>query len=539
MSLRDYLGVLWRHKWIIVLVLVVASVAAYANAARQTRVYEATVLLIYERPLDVSNPLSAGMNWIDPTQQDLDVKSVRAVIQDPSLAERVRAALGDAVLGQASFSIEGAAGQTDSNSDTTNLATITGTSSDPQQAARIANAYATAFIAYRREAQQEQVRRAETIIKSKLRGYGSPATHMTSEYVLLRQRLQDLQILEATVTGDFRVVAPAQVPTAPIAPRPFRSAVLGFGVGLFAGIGLAFVLEQFNTRVADYREVAEALNLPVLGRVPSLPSHCLEAHALVVIEHPDGRGAEAFRMLRGNLEFVSVSDEDNTRSIVVTSALQGEGKSTTVATLGATLALGGRRVVVVDADLRIPRIHRFFGIENDAGVTTVLSGQAALDDVVRRVQLVPGACPEHHARHREEGSGGVGEPAVATVSVLCAGPSPPNPGELIASQRFGTLIAELEGDADVVLIDTPALLAVGDAASLAKVVGGLLMVVDIHAIRRPTLHEVRYVLEPLPCRKLGVAVVREHVRHGKYYRYGYYDADTPSGERRKAARWRA
>jgi Mrp family chromosome partitioning ATPase/capsular polysaccharide biosynthesis protein len=525
MSLRDYLVVLWRRKWIIVLVVVAASLAAYASAARQTRVYEASALLIYEKPLDVSNPLSAGMNWVDPTQQILDVQSIGAVIQDPAMAERVRAAVGDSILEQASFSVVGSADQPDANSDTTNLATITVASSDAQQAARIANAYATAFIAYRREAQQQQVRRAETILRGKLRDYADPATHGTSEYVLLRQRLQDLEILEATVTGDFRVVAPAQVPSAPIEPRPFRSGVLGFGVGLFVGIGLAFLLEQFNTRVADYREVAEALDLPVLGRVPSLPSHCLEAHALVVIEHPDGRGAESFRMLRGNLEFVSVGDRDDARSIVVTSALQGEGKSTTVATLGATLALGGKRVVVVDADLRIPRMHRFFGLENDAGVTTVLSGQAALDHVVRRVPLVPGACPEHHPRHREEGSGDAAEPAVATVSVLCAGPSPPNPGELVASQRFGTLIAELERNADVVLIDTPALLAVGDAASLAKVVGGLLMVVDIHTIRRPTLHEVRYVLEPLPCRKLGVVVVREHVRRGEYYRYGYYAAE--------------
>ena len=117
--------------------------------------------------------------------------------------------------------------------------------------------------------------------------------------------------------------------------------------------------------------------------------------------------------------------------------------------------------------------------------------------------------------------------------VMCAGPLPPNPGELVASGELERRLRELEGLADLVLVDSPAFLAVGDAASLAKAVSGLLLVVNIRETRRPTLRETRFVLDPLPCRKLGLAVVGEHLRRAEYYRYGYY---TPHVEKRSFGR---
>ncbi len=206
MTLRDYLDVLWRWKWLLVLVVVSATLVAYLSAARQTPQYAATASLLYEKPIDVSNPLSAGSNWIDPTQQALDVQSVGTVIASPDMQARVERLVGAELLDRAAFSVSAAAVQPDANSSYTNVATITVTGSDADQDARLANAYAEAFISWRKERQRAQVRQAETVLQSKMNGFTAPATHNSADYIMLEQRLRDLQILEATLTGDFRLV---------------------------------------------------------------------------------------------------------------------------------------------------------------------------------------------------------------------------------------------------------------------------------------------------------------------------------------------
>jgi succinoglycan biosynthesis transport protein ExoP len=515
MTLRDYLAVLWRWKWLIVLVVVAATGTAYYFSARQTPQYSATASLIYEKPLDVSNPLSAGSNYIDPNQQQLDVQSVGTIVTSPDMTGRVEKLVGPNVINAAEYSVSASAAQPGTNSSYTNVATISVTSSDPQQAARIANAYATAFIAWRKQTQQQQVRQAERVIQSKMNTFLSPASRGSSDYLMLEQRLRDLQILEATVTGDFRLVTPAEPPTEPFAPRPKRAAVLGFGVGLFAAIGLAFLLEQLNTRIRDYRETSELLRMPVIGRIPSLPKRYLGPESLAVVQHPDGRAAEAFRMLRGNLEFVNV--DGTSKSILVTSCKQGEGKSLTVANLGAALALAGKRVIVVDGDLRRPQMHKYFSLPNEAGLSTVLSGQTTLADSLQAVALAP------ETMHGGNGAGPQAPaPTQGMLLVLTSGTLPPNPGELIASKKFGILLEHLRTEADVVLVDSPAIMAVGDAAALAAAVDGLVMLVNIEQVRRPTLREVADVLDPLPCRKLGIIVAREHLGSNESYRYAYY-----------------
>ena len=415
----------------------------------------------------------------------------------------------------APYTVSSTAVQPNANSTYTNVATISVVSPDRVLAARLANTFALAFIDSRKERERQQVTQAEQVVESKMKSFTSTAAQNSSDYILLEERLRDLQILAATVTGDFGLVAPAVAPTAPFSPRPGRAAVLGFGIGLFVAIALAFLLEQLNTRLRDHREVAEILRMPVIGRIPSL-SKRYEPDDLAVVAHPEGRAAEAFRMLRGNLEFVNV--DDSARAILVTSCKQGEGKSLTVANLGATLALAGKRVIVVDGDLQRAQMQKYYDLDNVAGLSTVLSGQTPLSAALREVDVTPRV--ERPAADADASA----DPPVAPCSlrVLASGTLPPNPGELIASKKFGVLLEHLRALADVVLIDSPAIMAVGDAGALAAAADGLVMLVNIEQVRRPTLRDVCDVLEPLPCRKLGVIVVRERLRADESYRYAYY-----------------
>jgi polysaccharide biosynthesis transport protein len=515
LTLRDYLGVLWRRKWVMVAIVACATVGAYLYSARQTAQYKASASLIYEAPLSVFDPLSSSSNSVDPLQQQLDVQSVGTIVGSPDMQARVKRLVGAAILGSAPYTISGAAVQPNANSSYTNVATISAVSPDRAQAARIANAFARAFIAARKQRQQQQVRQAETVVASEMKNFTTATTRNSSDYILLEERLRDLQILEATVTGDFGLVAPATVPPAPFAPRPKRSALLGFGIGVLVAVIAAFVLEQLNTRLRDYREAAEILKMPVIGRIPSLPRRYLDHDGLTVVSHPDGRGAEAFRILRGNLEFVNV--DDNARSILITSCKQGEGKSLTVANLAATLALAGKRVIVIDGDLRRPQMHKYFGLENEVGLSTVLSGQTPLATALRTVTLTPQTGGD------AEASEGAAPPVITgSLRVLTSGTVPPNPGELIASRKFRATLDHLRAKADVVLIDSPAIMAVGDAGALAATVDGLVMLVNIQQVRRPTLREVCDVLEPLPCHNLGIIVTGEQFRSSESYRYAYY-----------------
>jgi len=313
------------------------------------------------------------------------------------------------------------------------------------------------------------------------------------------------------------VLVPASVPTAPFAPNPLRSAILGFAVGLFAGIGLAFLLEQFDTRVRRPDEIAAILRQPILGRIPKISGKELDESSLVTLRCPEGHVAEAFRMVRANLDFMAVDNE--VRSLAITSCIKSEGKSVSLANLAITMALAGKKVVVVDADLRRPRQHKFFAIENEAGVSTVASGRTQLLDALVPIEV---QTPEGAEDDEDIIAWARAAEAQSRLFVLPSGPIPPNPGEIVASRRFAAIIEELEQEADLVLVDTPAMLAVGDTAVIAATVDGLLFLVDMHVVRKPQLMTAADQLVRLPTKMLGVVVRMYGTRGSRYYYYSPY-----------------
>ena len=200
------------------------------------------------------------------------------------------------------------------------------------------------------------------------------------------------------------------------------------------------------------------------------------------------------------------------KSLIITSSVQGEGRSACVANLAVTLAMGGKKVFVVDADLRRPRQHQYFGLENGVGVSTVATGQTTVHEALQKVCLAPvtGADVDLETWAR-------GGESLSRLYVLTSGPLPPNPGEIVLSRRFAAAIATLAEQADVVLLDSPAMLAVGDAAALASLVDGLVYLVDMQKATRPMLQQAAAQLVRLPCRSLGIGLRGDGARGESYY----------------------
>jgi len=481
--------------------------------------YQATSLMMYQQAPDIANPLGSASST-DVTTLALQVQSVVNTVNSPAVNSRAGDLLRRSDPSARGYTMTAAvvAPGSSSGSTVSDVVGVTAVSARPKVSAAAANAYAQSIIDLRLESNQARLRKAQEAIRSQMKQYDTTASRLSTDYLLLVQRLRDLQVAVATATGGFTIIQPATPPPSPSSPKPLQSGVIGLGVGLFAGIALAFVVGQFDTRVRTHAQAGEILGLPVVGRVPRLARRLLRHGPLVTLTEPEGSVAEALRVLRSNLDWARI--DDGWKSLLVTSSRKGEGKTLTLCNLAVTLALAGKKVVVVDADLRDPQVHTAFSMPNETGLTTVIQGTLSLAAALRPFDL-----------QRSDGSSAI-TPANAPATpstvengsllVLTSGPLPPNPGEVIASRKLAITLDRLANiDADYILVDAPPILGVGDAGVLATSVDGLLFVVNIDQTRGPTLEEGREALDPLPCRKLGVVVVGERPDSTHHYRYGY------------------
>ncbi len=513
-DIGHYLAMLRRHVLVIVILAVAFGGAAYAYASSKTPMYEASAVLLYSPQLDVSNPLSTGSG--STADQELQLQNAVTVLGGSDLRKRVR---GDLPPSGSSYSMTAAATSSDSSGNgVANTVTISVSSSDPETAARVANLYATKFIAYRLEKDRARIDAAETVITQKLKEFQTPAQQATSDFYILSERLRDLEITAATATGNFESVDTATPPSEPYAPQPMRSAAMGVILGLVVGAGYSVLREKLDTRLRSYREVGDIMNLPVVGRIPVIPQPSLQKGPLVVVTEAEGRAAESLRALRGNIEFVSLGAEN--RILMVVSAQKGEGKSLVLANLAASLALSGKKVVLVDADLRRPKVHSLFSLRNGRGLSSVIAGFVTLDDAMQSVS------PLSTMRVHLGGNGDRPKPAddnygaESKLWLVTSGPIPPNPGEMVASQRFLDTIAALaQMPFDYILIDSPAFMSVGDATALSRAVDGILLLVNMDKTRRPVLEEARDFLSLLPAPRLGVITVADKGAGDERYHY--------------------
>ncbi len=516
-TLRDYLRVVLLRKRLVIAIVVVFMVAAGAYSFTRPKVYEATARLMYSPPTNIADPSSASST--DVSTLTLQLQSVGNTLGSPEVQDRAAAQVPEDV-GAVGYSVSATvvtSGSTAaSGGSIPDSVDITAQSASASASAKLANAYAAAVIAQRKDTQQRSYRKAQAVVQQQLDLLKASGSGASSEYATLSLQLRNLQIAEAAANGDFVVIQPASAPSAPSSPNPKKAAMLAFLAGSFVGIALAFVIGQFDTRVRGHRQAAEILDLPVIGRVPRMSRQAVGQQSLVALSDSGGVVSESLRVLRRNLEWSRI--DGRLRSLVFTSCLKGEGKTMTLCNLGVTLARAGSKVVIVDADLRNPQVHRAFDLRNTVGLTSVVVGAATLDQALTEfrpfgqqaaVRTLSGTVPT-----------GEGGPWGGSLFILPSGPLPPNPGELVASSSAAAILEKLiETDADYVLVDTPPLLAFGDAGALASSVDGLVMVANVTKVRRAALEDGREILDTLPCRVVGLVVVGEPQDDARYSTY--------------------
>ena len=303
-------------------------------------------------------------------------------------------------------------------------------------------------------------------------------------------------------------VRTATAPTVPATPKTKTNLAIGLLLGVLLGFGLAVLREVLDTKVRTEADVRKVTDVSVIGSI--VYDEDAPKHPLIVQTDPHSQRSESFRRLRTNLQFLDIADRPST--FVMTSSIPREGKTTTTINLAIALADAGARVVLVDADLRRPSVATYMGIEGEVGLTTVLIGRAAVHDVVQ-----------------PWGNG--------LLHVLPAGQIPPNPSELLGSRSMAHLLDQLAQTYDIVLIDTSPLLPVTDAAILAKLTGGALVVAGSDMLHRQQLADAIGSLESVGARVLGVVLNR--LPRTASDAYTYYDYSSGSAPRAAAKKKRS
>jgi polysaccharide biosynthesis transport protein len=542
-TLQDYLQVVRRRKWMVVQAALLLTLAAVAYSLHQQKRYEASAdVLLSAENLSTTVP-GTSLNGLsqDPertTQTQAHVARVPEVVQGAL----------DQVSGTGLTVADFLANSSVSTSPTSDILTFAVTNPDPALAKQLANAYAQSYSTYRQNLYTDSIERAIADVDQRLQrldrtgaslksGRGAGLGALTaygavySSLVDRQETLQSMQALQPSVASVLRQADGAALTQ----PKTVRNGALGLVVGLVLGLGLAFLREALETRVRTTEEVSARLGgLPLLGRLPRPPKGLQRSEKLVMLEDPASAQAEAFRLLRANLDFMTL-DRD-ARTIMITSALEQEGKSTTVANLAVAFARAGKRVVLVDLDLRQPVLARFFGLEGP-GLTQVALGQVPLEEALTRIVIADPPSPKRRLalRRGADRNGNVTRELLGQLEVLPSGPIPPDPGEFVSSPPLGKILGALRERAEVVLVDAPGALDVGDVVALASRVDGIVVVARSKVLRRRTLAELDRLLTMVRAPALGFVATGEGEdetyaagvsTHG--YRSPAFDAVRPS-----------
>ncbi|TMM11501.1 MAG: hypothetical protein E6F98_10760 [Actinobacteria bacterium] len=510
-TLRDYLHVLRRRKWLVLQAAVLVPAAAVAFSLHQQKLYQASAQVLLSSQ-NLANELTGTQQTGVSVQPDRVAQTQADVARVPAIAARVlRRVPGSGLTVQRFLSRSSVT--TAANADVLTFEVV---NRDPALARRLVNEYASSYTVYRRNLDTAAIHAALQNVNARVRQLVDAGGRGGALYASLVEREQTLATMQALQTSNAAVVQQAQG-TSLVQPKTNRNAILGVLLGLVLGIAIAFLWEALDTRVRSAEEIGERLGgLPLLARVP-VPSKRLRAkNQLVMLESPTGPQAETFRMLRTNLDFATLGRD--ARTIMVTSAVEREGKSTTIANLAVALARSGQRVVLVDLDLRRPFLHRFFDLDGP-GITQVALGRASLDEALTRVAL-----SDAQSRVNAIGNGngnGHGAAVRGILEVLASGPIPPDPGEFVRTAVLTEILEELRALADYVLIDAPPALHVGDAMALSTKVDGVLVVTRMQVVRRQMLSELDRQLASSPTPVLGFVVTAAGDDEGYGYGYGY------------------
>ena len=517
-SVHTYLGILRRRWWIIAICTFTVPAVAYYLSHRQTPLYAASAdVYINQQNLASAltgiNPGTSG-SGTQPLDTQASLASVPAVAAQALAIAKLKDRSPEAVLGETSIT----------PNDATNIVDFSVTDPSRTVAQLLATSYAKAFTRYRNQLDAQPIVSASRELETTMARLAAQGRKSSALYESLAETDQRLQTFQTLQTGGA-VLIRAAGPGAQVSPHPKRNAALGLLLGLMVGIGLALGAEALDTRIRSTSDLGDELGgLPLLARLPPPARKMQKRDELVMIAQPKHNAAEAFRLLRANLDFVRIGGGD-VRTILITSAIEREGKSTTAANLAIAEARSGRNVALVDLDLRRPYLDRFFRLVGADGIADVVLGSVQLERAMQQIDLGLGtfSTAEHPVA---SGNGRRAQVAGAGVlDVLVSGPLPPDPGAFVASERVRAILANLREAYDTVVIDSPPVLRVGDALALSSDVDGLIVVARLKSLRRSMLREMSRLLTAAPVRKLGYVVTGpipgERGAYGDAYSYGY------------------
>lgn len=531
---RRYLAIFRRWAWLMLASSLLAGASAYFFSQRVAPVYEAsTSLLVSEAPAVAATDISALR-----AGEQLALTYAELIVKEPVL---------EAVLQRLNLDIP-----LDDFKETVQARPVSGTqlirirveNADPELAARIANALADAFIERNENLQASRYAATKANLEEQMAaldaqitttgqdlqalaqpvlpdtgvaasGSGDLASNKAESdrlenllaqyrqaYASLLSRYEEVRMAEAQSTSGIVVVEPAKAPATPLRPIVLLNVAVALVFGLVLGSVAVTGLELLNDRVRDPRHASQQLGVPVLGLIAS---HSTGGNGPVALAEPRAPVVEAFRALRTNLQFARADEQGQLKTILVTSPSPGEGKSLVAANLAIVLAQGEQRVLLVDADLRRPSLHKIFGLNNKYGLSSLLFNMR---------QALKGNLWASSLAHT---------PRLKDLGVLTSGSLPENPAELLASNKIAALLERLRAEQDVIIIDSPPVLVVTDAAVLAPRVDGVLLVIKPEATRIAEAHEAAEQLRRVGANLLGVVFNDVDVRKSGYYYYKYRD----------------
>jgi non-specific protein-tyrosine kinase len=530
LDLRDYLSIIRKRKLLIFAAMIAVMAIVLCLTVLQTPQYRsgADVLLqarTSEQILQQVQVRSDAARTIVDTE--IEVMRSRSVVDAVEKDLGFRPAVSIASRGE------------------TYVVSITATGTDPKRAADIANAYAETYVRVRREGQVDDLLAASEQVQEQLQGLDAETAALddrvkTIDFAIAvapndreaaSARIERDQIINSqqpdrlsiatrragyvaqldqlrlssglSKTGGARIVSEAVAASSPFKPAPRRSVAIALVLGLLVGVGLAFLREYLDDSISSREDLEGAVPaLDLLTVVPVVGDWKDRKMAkLVSVASPQSATAEAYRTLRTSMQFVGI---DHTIKVTqITSPNPGEGKSTTLANLGVQLSRTGRRVVLVDCDLRRPRLHEFFDLDNDIGFTSILLGDATVADALAPVK---------------------GE---RNLVVVPSGPVPPNPSELLSAKRTQEVLQMLGEQADFVLVDSPPVLPVSDSLVLSRLVDATMLVIAAGTTTKRGAHRAYELLEQIDAPVIGAVLnsvesgTRYDGGYGSYGSYGY------------------
>jgi tyrosine-protein kinase len=486
-DLRAYFGMLWRWKWLFLFFVIATPVVAYLIERGKPSVYKSSAL-VGVNGATVSSSLVNGSGSFSTT----NITAIAELVTTTPVADIAAGLLSPpGNPGQV-------AGEVTATGDaTTNFLTISATDRSPDRAAEIANAFARAISLNLQRSAVGQIDSSIKTIQTQLArlGHNDPTTRAA-----LQQQLSQLQAARYTQGNEAAILQAATPSGTPVGTGVRRTVELGLLIGLLLGFGAVVLIESGDRRLRTPEDLEKVTDLPLLAAI--------ESSAFSRDLTTSKEDHEAFQMLRTALLYFNVDRQLD--SVVITSAGEKEGKTTVATRLALATAGAGMNVVLIDADLRRAQVSARLGIQADGGLGAVIAGARVLADVVTEYPL--------------EGAG------TGRLRVIPAGHPPPNPSALMSSPEMRRILRELEGQSDLVIIDTPAALAVSDPLPLMRSVSGVVIVARMNHSSRQTIRRLQQIIESVRGDLLGVVATGTAAGPGyRHYYPTYYTTNGTNG----------